>query len=385
MSDETDRESPVDETTDGESPLDHRASDLHIRSRADRAEIPSLHGLRALAIIFVLISHTSETFNLKPGPAKSLFDLLPTGAFGVNVFFVMSGFLITRIVLDYSANGRSLKTFYARRALRLLPALWFFVGVTVVLGALHVFSIPALAALSALFFVWDYSPATLHVWWLGHTWSLSIEEQFYILWAPFLKKVGPRRGAQTAAFLVVFIPLVRIASYVASPDPNSYLRIRGDSMLHTRGDVLMVGCLIALMWEKPRFQAWVQRLTKPPLLIADFGYLLLSSYLINHYHGKWSQTVGNSADAIAIAFVMMYAVVHYESLLGRFLNHRWIVQVGLMSYSLYLWQELFLTNFNKTITGEFPLNLVCTVACATFSYYLVEIPFLNLRRRVTTG
>ena len=202
--------------------------------RADRAEIPSLHGLRALAIMFVLISHTSETFNLKPGLAKSLFDLLPTGAFGVNVFFVMSGFLITRIVLDYAASGRSLKTFYARRALRLIPALWFFVAVTVVLGALDVFSIPALAALSALFFLWDYSPATLHVWWLGHTWSLSIEEQFYLLWAPFLKKVGPRRGAQTAAFLIVFIPLVRVASYVASPDPNSYLRIRGDSMLHTR-------------------------------------------------------------------------------------------------------------------------------------------------------
>jgi len=313
--------------------------------------------------------------------------LLPGGFLGVDVFFTLSGFLITSLLLqEHEVHGRvSLRDFYMRRALRLLPAL---VPVVILAGGAMIAWAPGWESIafvaSVVFYAANWAGVMmLPQGLLGHVWSLSIEEQFYLLWAPFLRKVGPRRGAQTAAFLIVFIPLVRIASYVASPDPNSYLRIRGDSMLHTRGDVLMFGCLIALVWENPRFQAWVQRLTKQWLLIADFAYLLLSSYLINHYHGKWSQTIGNSADAIAIAFVMVYAIVHYDRLLGRFLNHSWIVQVGVMSYSLYLWQELFLTSFNKTITGDFPLNVICTVACACFSYYLIEIPFLNLRRRVS--
>jgi peptidoglycan/LPS O-acetylase OafA/YrhL len=375
----------TDTPADAESPLDQRAADLHLRTRAGREEIPSLHGLRGVAILLVLVSHTSETLKLHPGPLRSLFEIIPTGAFGVNVFFVMSGFLITRIVLSYSEHNRSLKTFYARRALRLLPALWFFVAVTVALGALGVFSVPALAALSALFFIWDYSPAGLGVWWLGHTWSLSIEEQFYILWAPFLMKAGRRRGIQMATGLIVVIPVARLVAYVASNSPTSYLRIRGDSMLHTRGDVLMVGCLIALLWESDGMQRLIERFARRPLLVSALLYLLASAYLINHYHGKWSQTVGNSADAFAIAFVMVYAIVHCDGAMGRVLNSRWMVQVGLMSYSLYLWQQLFLTTLNHSVVGRFPLNIMCTVACATVSYYLIEIPFLNVRRRVTSG
>jgi peptidoglycan/LPS O-acetylase OafA/YrhL len=366
---------------DGASPLDRRAADPTARRR-DKNEIPSLHGLRAVAILLVIIGHASETLELR-GLPHELEQLIPTAAFGVNVFFVLSGYLITRIVMGHiTRKDRSLKAFYARRALRLMPALYVFVAINVVLGALGAISMPTLAALSAVLFMWDYSPFTLGVWWLGHTWSLAIEEQFYLLWAPVLLKLGQRRAAFIAAAIIVIVPIVRVLEYFAFPDPDGYVRIRGDSMLHTRADVLMVGCLLALIWDDPRTQQWIARLTKRPLLIAALVYLVISAYLINNLHGKWSQSVGNSVDAFAICFVMIYAIVHHRGGLGRFLNSRAMVQIGLMSYSLYLWQQMFLTTFNHGITGTFPVNVLCTAAAATLSYYLVEIPFLNLRRRV---
>ncbi|MBV8980213.1 MAG: acyltransferase [Acidimicrobiia bacterium] len=364
---------------DDESALDHRAREGGVHG-TEQGEIPSLHGLRGVAILMVIVSHSSETIHLGH-TGRSLFDLVPTGAFGVNVFFVLSGFLITRVVLGYSTKkDRSLKTFYKRRALRLIPALYTFVFIVMILGAVGVFSIPALAALSALLFIWDYSPWTVGVWWLGHTWSLSIEEQFYILWAPLLALAGRRRALKVAVALIVLVPIARVFVYFAFPTP--YLRLRGDSMLHTRADVLMVGCLIGLLWDSERFQRFLQRILLRWLLVAAVAYTFVSSFLINHEHGKWSQTVGNSADAFAIAFIMVYAVVYSSGWLGRALNSRWMVQVGLMSYSLYLYQELFLTPLNKSITGAFPLNIVCTFAAGVASYYLIEIPFLNLRRRI---
>jgi peptidoglycan/LPS O-acetylase OafA/YrhL len=366
---------------DSESPLDHRAADLSVRGRTDRKEIPSLHGLRAVAILIVIVGHAAVTLNLGP-TGRTALEFLPTGGFGVNVFFVLSGFLITRIVMEYSTRpDRSLKTFYVRRALRLIPALYVFVGVTMLLGAFGAISLPALAAVSALLFFWDYTPWAYGVWWLGHTWSLSIEEQFYILWAPTLRWAGVRRARWIAGGLIVLVPVVRVVEYFAFP--VHYLRIRGDSMLHTRADVLMVGCLLALLWDDPRTQRVIGRVTKRPLLVLALVYLVLSAYLDNHFHGKWAQPVGYSLDAFAIGFVMVYAVSRANGALGRILNSRWMVQIGLMSYSLYLWQQLFLTTYNHSVTGQFPLNLVCTALTATLSYYLVEIPFLNLRRRVT--
>jgi peptidoglycan/LPS O-acetylase OafA/YrhL len=217
--------------------------------------------------------------------------------------------------------------------------------------------------LSALLFLRDYW--WNGDWWTAHTWSLSIEEQFYLLWPACLVFAGIARSKKLAMLLIVAAPAIRVASHLLFPGIGWQEQL----MFHMRMDGLMIGCALALFEEKLQL-SW--QFIVP---VAAFLFMV-SPYLITRLHGYYRLPVGYTLDNLAIAYLLVYSVRNPESLFGRFLNNRLVAHVGVISYSLYLWQELFLGKWPS------PVGIVGAIVAAELSWRIAERPALRARDRV---
>lgn len=323
--------------------------------------IPSLDGLRAVAIALVLADHAAGS----AGFPSALRSMAAHGAVGVRVFFILSGFLITTLLLrELRANGRiSLVGFYLRRARRIFPASYTFIGIIALLGALGYCQVPLLDLGHALTYTMNYHNASAFPF--EHIWSLSVEEQFYLLWPALVIVAGPS-GALRAAFAVVLcVPAWKLA-VTAFGGPEMLRRFHFH--FEANADQLAIGCLLALT------QTWLDRraiyisgLSKPWFfaLVAAIGagvVLRLSGTVL-----------GDVVLNVLIALVIHRLVRFPRGFVGWVLNLRLVCFLGTISYSLYLWQQAFL------VSGafSFPANLALTFPVALASYYLVERPFLK--------
>jgi peptidoglycan/LPS O-acetylase OafA/YrhL len=168
------------------------------------------------------------------------------------------------------------------------------------------------------------------------------------------------RAAKLAATLILLAPLLRIATHFSG---SEFLEHRIYYMLHTRMDALMFGCLAALLEGGTVLEAVYVRL-RP----AAFGFPLfvfvVSPQLEHRFGGAYTYLVGYSLVGFSIAMMMLYAIRESQTAIARLLNSRELVHLGVISYSLYLWQQLFLNPQNVSLFGRLPLNLVCIAACA---------------------
>jgi len=363
--------------------------------------IPSLDGLRALSILLVLIGHARTTVPHLPFSVRRWATAIPGNASqGVSIFFVISGFLITHLLLrEQQKTGRiSLPLFYVRRFFRIMPAYYTFLICLIVLPRLHIHRFHWLALdggslkMAALFLT-NYSPHSFGEW-VGHTWSLSVEEQFYLFWPLLLSLVGRQSGRWIAVALIIAAPIMRTGSWFLVPH-NSIFWHRIPIMLHTRVDSLMFGCATALFYSSASFQGMIRRAFALRLHWAAFAFM----FLVSPYLEVWSEPsikmvappapylalAGYSLEGLCIVLLLVWAVQNVEHPVGRLLNWKPVVHVGLISYSLYLWQQLFLVGGNPTWTGKFPLNVLCAIAMAEFSYFVIERTFLRLRDRLVGG
>ena len=344
--------------------------------------ILSLDGLRAISIVLVLVGHARHGLPaLAPGWPSRLGAVIGNQSLGVSIFFVLSGFLITTLLLrEESERGQiSLSGFYLRRAFRILPAFYTYVLAIWILNRMFEFGIPARHFLSAITFTWNYVPDT-EGWWLGHTWSLCVEEQFYLLWPLILRTAGRKRATWVAATLVMILPLVRMATYAALPEWRGRIPI----MLHTRIDILMFGCLLALLpWDGRVMTSLKKLVAQRGVQVAFLGYLFVASpLLIEQFHGKFLLPVGLTLEGICIALLLLWTVHMPETALGRFLNLKWVARIGVLSYSLYLWQQAFTAPLPNVMSRLLPFNLIAAYLVAECSYRLVEQPLLRLRKKL---
>ncbi len=335
------------------------------------ARIPSLDGLRAVSIGLVIASHLVTTATL-----DRVGDF---GLLGVRVFFVISGYLITSLLLaERDRRGTiSLSGFYFRRLMRIFPA--YYVFLLVVLGL----SLAGAVALRPydLAHAFTYTTNYHHdrSWTVNHGWSLAVEEQFYLLWPLVLLVVGgtARRAAIAAAVMFLVPPLVRVAIWKGAP---AYADGIGESF-PTIADAIAAGCLLAttrdrlvVMAPYQRFlRSWLFWLVPPAVLVVNRAI---------HDHPLVDDLVGQTIVNLLIA-VMVDRLVHVRAGADRVLNHGALVTVGVLSYSLYLWQQPFTDRRYDSPVTRFPLNVICAFACAALSYRLIERPFLAWRARIT--
>jgi peptidoglycan/LPS O-acetylase OafA/YrhL len=313
--------------------------------------IPSLDGVRAISIALVILSHLVKWKHI------SLEIIGSYGSLGVFIFFVLSGYLITNLLLREHERTSSitLRTFYLRRAFRIFPAALVFVAFVGVLYGrqVHWFHIAA-----AVFYVANMDLS--RPWIFGHLWSLSIEEQFYLLWPFALKKWYRHR---IAIVLCAFwtTPVYQTALY-AFKVHNGLV-----GSLPVYSSQLAIGCLLAIL--APR----IPRISQPIALamLAVFMFVPFFS-ATNRARTLFELFVLSPALHVAIAGLVLHVIQRPYG----FLNWAPVAWLGRISYSLYLWQELFCSN--AALHAGYMLVLP-SIACACVSYYLIEQPMLRLR------
>jgi peptidoglycan/LPS O-acetylase OafA/YrhL len=325
------------------------------------SRIPSLDGARAISIGLVIVAHL-DLVRYVPGLWR-----LDTGNLGVRVFFVISGFIITTLLFTElrRAGSVSLTAFYRRRIFRILPAYYTFLATVMLLSAFRGGGGAGWAKIwPATIFVTDYVDVPLVV---GHTWSLAVEEQFYLLW-PAMFLVGLRRSFVVCIAILFLAPIFRVLA------DNGLWPTSPRYAFECVADALAVGCLLALIRDRLWDNSVYRKLVGSPLsLLPLFAAILLIAVAQNK--GALYYTVGLSTLNIGIAIVLDRYMRFPGTKVGRLLNLAPIVWFGVLSYSLYLWQQLF-------AWAPFPtfLKLLLILGCATLSYFLIERPFQRLRR-----
>ncbi|RYH00162.1 MAG: acyltransferase [Alphaproteobacteria bacterium] len=335
--------------------------------------IPCLDGMRAISILAVIYAHAIRTQGFPAFPGmNALGDL---GNLGVRVFFVISGFLITYLLLKESDRyGRiSLKDFYRRRIIRIFPAFY---------GYLLVVAILALAGFIAMEWA-DFGYAAVYLinfvekksWAVAHLWSLSVEEQFYLLWPTLIALLGWRRSVWLAVGTVLAAPLLRIAWWYLLSE-HQHLATKA---FPTVCDAIATGCVLACLRDMLTASKLYGRFA------SSLGFLLVpAAILISNvlaFHTRPDYLVGQTVRNVGIALCLDWCLRYPKSRVGILLNLRPVVWLGTLSYSFYLWQQLFLDRHSNEIWCRFPFNIGFAFLAALTSFYLIERPFLKLRSK----
>ena len=337
--------------------------------------LPALDGLRAIAVFVVIAYH-------------GMFEWVP-GDLGVSAFFVLSGFLITWLLLqEHDGSGAiSLRRFYTRRVLRIFPAYYCFIAASFAFDAFrHNVWPPALRWSAVLYLVNYYNalhghPPTS----IAHAWSLSVEEQFYLLWPLLLTLLlrGRMRWViRGLVMAVVGVPLYRSLLFMKFGAPAAYVYNAFDA----RFDNLAVGCLLAACVRHPRFTAATAALVRwawLPLVTVCLIVLSRTAFGRDYHY-----SVGMTVDALLVAVFILQALQLYQHPAWAWLEHPVTRHIGLLSYSLYLWHLWGLDAGHQLHRlppmAQFIAGVAVSYALASASYYLIERPFLALKKRFQT-
>ena len=337
-----------------------------------RAEVD---GLRALAVIPVILFHAG-------------FSALSGGFVGVDVFFVISGYLITSIILtELESNQFSIINFYERRARRILPVLFFVILVCIPFAWLWLMpldlkdffqSIIAVATFSSNILFWlesDYFDTAAELKPLLHTWSLAVEEQYYIFF-PLLLMFLWGRGERVilGALAIIFLLSLSLAQWAAynAPTANFYL-------LPTRGWELLIGVFVAFFLnQQQELPQWMS--PKLNNFVSLFGLLLILFSVLTFDSRLPFPSVYALVPTVGTVLIIVFA--QQGTWVQRFLSYKLFVGVGLISYSAYLWhQPVFALVKYRSFTEpshELMLSLCLGVVVLSYlSWRFVEIPFRN--------
>ena len=327
-----------------------------------------IDGLRAVAVIAVLLHHLNTS-------------LLPGGYVGVDIFFVISGFLITsQVFSEVKRNAFSLKSFYQRRINRIVPALATVLLATVIVGAfilspvdlirLNVSALLSLLGVSNVY-IWvkygNYFAADASEAPLLHTWSLGIEEQFYVIWPLFivlLYRLAPRYVLPVLAVGVVL-------AVAASEYATGIFATAAYYLLPTRFFELMLGGLLGIYLHQPRI---ISKLAAHGFALT--GYLLIGFSLFALNAGSTFPGFNALIPCLGAALLILAGSGDMRS---RLLTSRPMVFIGLISYSLYLWHWPLIAYLNYL---EIPINLpvggmliAVSILLSWLSWRYVEVPF----------
>jgi len=312
------------------------------------------------------------------------------GNLGVKTFFVISGYLITILLLKERANtGKiNLRAFYLRRTLRIFPAFYAYIAAMLILSVCGAVVLSWPDILHAVTYTSNYHVDTfastermLWAWEFNHLWSLAVEEQFYLIWPCAFVLLGSRKALIMAAIVLLVCPICRgVMWYELEATPTAMTR-----RLQAVADSLATGCVLAgayhWLGRSRHYYAFVSSRYSLSLSLLGLLASLASASIGKGLYYVVGQTLAN----VSIALLLDIYVRFPASLGGRLLNWPPLAYVGTLSYSLYLWQEPFLNPMddNSFYTG-FPQNLAFAVTAALCSYYIVELPFLRLKTWIAT-
>jgi peptidoglycan/LPS O-acetylase OafA/YrhL len=353
---------------------------------------PALDGVRGVAVLLVLAGHA----DLVAGD-RFQFEAFRGGHLGVDIFFVLSGCLITLLLLDEHGESGHIRIshFYARRALRLLPALVCAIVLVGVLTATVTHaaggrSFPVTVALVIGYVAnWAQAHDLGYLGWLGHAWTLSIEEQFYLLW-PLVLSLLLRRRVRTPQLLlglsaaIIGCMVYRILGVGLSRFPNI------EFQTPARADALLVGCAAGILLTRRSAHPLVRWTASAPAGIAAcvaIGGIVWMSQLTRRTATLLIDG-GYTVLALAVAVLLAHCVLEPGpvGIVRRALSTRPLREIGRVSYGVYLYHfPIFLavheSRLSRNHAVEIVASLALTASAAAASFIVLERPMLRLKRR----
>jgi peptidoglycan/LPS O-acetylase OafA/YrhL len=319
---------------------------------------PILDGWRGIAILLVLINHL-HPIGLDGATARTL-DWI--GQHGVTLFFVLSGFLITsRLQLERErTQSIDLRKFYVRRFLRLMPCAWLYLAF---LASFHL--LKSQEAVSCIFFFRNFIElGDLHRL-TQHFWSLSIEEQFYLVWPAVLLCCGARASRWLALAAASGFAAWRFFMII-----HHHIAFGAGLATQYHADALLLGCAAALFQPRatphPRSAGWFALLFVAAILPC---FVLFNQFV-------------PFAESAVIALAIRGSIHVRVPLVSSLLAAPALTLLGIESYSIYIWQQP-VAHYESARLPDVALKLVIVLALATLSYYVVERPMIRLGERLT--
>ena len=351
-----------------------------------RGRIKELDGLRGFSCLIVVIAHY---FGETPHGIR----LFAQGWAGVELFFCLSGFLIGGILIDNLDSPSFFRTFYMRRMCRIFPIYYLTISVVLMASAALPFAPPARPAAVYFSYTFNFVLAASGIegsLWLLPTWTLCVEEQFYLLFPLFLYTIPPRwRLERVLALMIVVAPVVRGGLLLWGAN---LLAVR--TLLPERMDALLLGALAAYAWRTPKYWAWLTRNNRFNLnaialaAIAALPVLVLGQSLTGF---DFVDVLGWTDGSVCFTAIILLIVDGSPE--GRHLRAPFLCSLGTISYCLYLIHQPVSGILHGLILGTRPdsqtpaqiavmlLSFALSVGLATLSWRFFERPFLGLGRR----
>jgi peptidoglycan/LPS O-acetylase OafA/YrhL len=370
-------------------------------SKVTKTYFPELDGLRTLAVFLVILVHVLGVAGLGIAEIKAhpLWRFGLNGELGVDLFFVISGFLITSILLEVRERDGSARAFWLRRVVRIFPLHYLYLIVVV---AATTIATPFDAAFAgAPETVWGWLPYFLYVGnfavMLASTvppigiailWSLAIEEQFYAVWPFVIRNNDDQTLWKIIGGMLLLAPIFRYAALWAAPHSDAWFFV---TVFHL--DPLLVGSLVALCWRTPEVRERIDPVARWLLLpaVALVLFILqdasLKPQFVSH---AW---LAASFFLVAISYgIILWNVLQPGRIMSWLLGNKAMVYVGKISYGMYIWHlmvaySLVSLSGKGTILGELgtgwivTLTVLGTVVVASASWFGFEKPFLRLKER----
>jgi peptidoglycan/LPS O-acetylase OafA/YrhL len=366
----------------------------------------ALDGMRGFALLVVFVTHFS--LSLGSGRIGHLISRLrEVGVISVDLWFVLSSFLITGILYDTRDDSHCLRRFFARRAIRIFPV-FYLVAAIIFLLTLYAHYQFRWAHLAFLVYLGNFlAPGDPTVYLIqsrthplmdisiGHFWSLCIEEQFYLIWPFFVLLIGARtRIIKAACALAMLTLIVRsdVVSYLIWGHRYLISPVWISHTLPFRVDTLFVGGILALLLRGPAADRW-QRLC-PWIFLTSATVLTAIILMPQPYRGLSTQSFGLTFSALGCASLIGWSL-RTNSPSFRFFSSRILRYLGKYSYSFYIIHMLFMAAWsqaridfahalhskNQGILAVMVLNFVITLMLAKLSYHFFELPFMRLKSR----
>ena len=338
--------------------------------------VPALDGLRTVAFLMVWWCHALWPSHPGPAPVSLWVGFLQSGSYGVTVFFVLSAFLITRLLLleKERTGGIDLRAYYVRRTLRIWP-LYFLVVAVAVADAAYYGNLKPKQVLSLLTFTTNW----YHVYgggiprFAGLLWSVSVEEQFYLVWPLILSRLS-ERGLRVLCWSMVPVAFVSRVAFVHHQHTNVGMWF--STLSHV--DALAYGTLLALgVGRLPALSPWKG-------LAAILACMAALAFQAHWYPFVFRDDVIDDATAVAYAIVPMIAAAIVGIALAWKdgpLAHPAVTWVGRLTFGLYCFHGIVLTYVHGPSLVGLVGSLVVTLALGWFSYRFYETPFLRMKRR----
>jgi peptidoglycan/LPS O-acetylase OafA/YrhL len=357
------------------------------RTAAREPYVAELDGLRGIAILMVMVHRMFPRAAGTPWPVEA-------GWAGVDLFFVISGFLIAGILIDSREDPDYFRNFYARRVLRIFPLFYLLVG-----GMLIAFPLASHGAFleqsgSPLWYLLQLGnvPEALlgkdPPYWLAPVWSLAIEEQFYLTFPLVVRLVEPRRLARVLVGVAIFALAMRLATTALVPDRE---RIQYLFTL-CRLDTIAIGCLLAVIVRSARYARWRAKLPRllVPIAITCAAILVVTELDRTTWFGR---TFGYDVVALGFGALVLLVLEHRDRAATAALRFAPLRYLGKLCFGLYLLHRPADTLVSELVEragldGEslawLPVKIAVAVALATVSWRLLERPFLKLKRRFSS-